>query len=765
MNTALDISSIAFAVAVVFITLTFCLYHYLVTRRRYPGFWEWGASTILFALWFVLLGLRSRLPEWLTISVSSTLVYAALVLLSIGLRRFVGRPLYLMRQTVIGALLILGALFFFTYVHPTRDLRFGLISLAVAVYFALGARLIHREVHRRLGLMNPLLMTSLGGFFILFALRSVYHLSPWPAVQALVVFETFHKFSLLTIIALAIITIIGWIQLHTQRVEKELAAEQQELLKSEARFRDLFNNMPVMLYSNDGDGRLSTINHHWSALTGYTQAEVVGRPLSDFLSEPSQSILAQRREAAPRGGEPLEQGDLQEVPLQMVTRSGANLDVLLSDASLTDRLGRVVYSLGVIQDVTAKNAAAETQRKLELQLLQAQKMETVGILAGGIAHDFNNLLASIIGYTELSLEDVDADPSLRAKLHEVLKASIRARDLVKQILTFARQSDEALKPIQVSPMVKEVLSLMRASIPTSIVIDAHLDSGASVMANANQLHQVLMNLCTNAAHAMHGGQGNLMVTLSDTPIAPGEPPPVDGLEPGDYLTLTIADTGCGIPADIIERIFDPYFTTKPPGSGTGMGLALVQGIVEGYGGKIRVTSQPDRGTCFDLYLPAVEGELQPAASPETALPKGTEQILFVDDEPSLVSMGTQMLERLGYRVRGHTSSRAALNDLCSAPADIDLLITDMTMPEMTGDQLAEAAHAVVPHLPVLLCTGYRQPLPAKRAADVGIQAVLLKPTAKQVLAQTIRRILDARSKSAATAAAADSLLVDEESKA
>jgi PAS domain S-box-containing protein len=397
--------------------------------------------------------------------------------------------------------------------------------------------------------------------------------------------------------------------------------------------------------------------------------------------------------------------------------------------------GKCIKMKGTFQDITE-------QKKFEAQLRQAQKMESIGTLAGGIAHDFNNILSSIIGYTELALDDVAKGTPQEDNLQEVYTAGKRARDLVKQILAFARQSDEEQKPIQVDTIAKEVLKLIRSSIPTTIEIKENIESHSLIMGNPSQVHQLFLNLCTNAAQAMEKSGGVLEVGLTDFEHHDQSPLLQSDLKSGNYLKITVSDTGPGISADIIDSIFEPYFTTKGVGEGTGMGLALTHGIVESYGGKITVDSELGKGTVFSIYLPITKKGADNRLYEKEILPSGTERILFVDDEVPIAKMGSQILKRLGYRVTVRTNSIEAMELFCSKPNDFDLVISDMTMPNMTGDELAMKLIAFRLDIPVILCTGYSKRITDEKAARIGIKALVYKPIVKADLSKTVRKVLD-----------------------
>ena len=387
-------------------------------------------------------------------------------------------------------------------------------------------------------------------------------------------------------------------------------------------------------------------------------------------------------------------------------------------------------------------AGAIARQRLDEQVRQGQKIQAIGTLAGGIAHDFNNMLTAILGYTELASDDVPRDSITWRNLQRVLTAGTRARELVQQILAFSRQSTTQFQPVEISLLVREMLSLLRASLPSTIEIRQHLETNVgTVLAAPTQIHQVLLNLCTNAEHAMRATGGVLEVRLEavevDTAFAAAHPE----LQPGPHARLTVCDTGHGMPPEVLERIYEPFFTTKGVGEGTGMGLSVAHGIVASHGGAMTVVSVPGKSTTFAIYLPCSAGPAVHPASVAEPIPLGHEHILFVDDEAMLVNLGQELLTRLGYTVTGHTSSVEALNAFRAAPHQFDLVITDQTMPTMTGEALVRALRDIRPDLPIVLCTGFSYAMSKDKAAALGIDAFLLKPLVAQDLARTIRQIL------------------------
>jgi signal transduction histidine kinase/ActR/RegA family two-component response regulator len=404
------------------------------------------------------------------------------------------------------------------------------------------------------------------------------------------------------------------------------------------------------------------------------------------------------------------------------------------------------------RQIDAHQQLDEEKKQLEEQLRQAQKMEAIGTLAGGIAHDFNNILAAIMGHTELAVMQIDEKEQAERCLSEVLRASDRAKDLVYQILSFSRQSDSDLKPLQISTIIKEALRLIRSTLPTTISIHKSIENQESIIVgNATQIHQILMNLCTNAAHAMKNGDGTLSVSLRAEDItiddlsmtSSGSYP--SNLGPGRYVCLVVADTGHGIPPHLVNRIFDPYFTTKEKDVGTGLGLAVVQGIVQNHGGAIEVNSRPGRGTTFHIYLPRVESVIKNEIKTLKTIPYGNENILFVDDDPALAELGGKLLTTLGYQVVTETDPHAALERFLQDPDFFDLIMTDLIMPGLSGEAFAKKVLQQSPEMPIIACTGFSERLNEDRLIEGGIKGVLYKPITIYHMAQGIRQALDRQS--------------------
>ncbi|MGD8769660.1 MAG: response regulator [Desulfobacterales bacterium] len=383
------------------------------------------------------------------------------------------------------------------------------------------------------------------------------------------------------------------------------------------------------------------------------------------------------------------------------------------------------------------------KKKLESQLRQAYKMEAIGTLSGGIAHDFNNVLSVILGNAELAIDDIPEWSPARFNLKEIRTASMRAKDVVRQLLNFSRKANQELKPTKIIPVVKDALRFLRATIPSSIEIRQNIqDASDTVLADSTQIHQVILNLGTNAFHAMEETGGILEVGIKNVVFDQVAATPYSDLVPGKYVELTISDTGQGIAPEFRERIFDPYFTTKEIGKGTGMGLSVVLGIIKGHSGAISVDSEPGKGTRIQIFLPMVEKEAVTEFISEGKLFTGNENILFVDDEESLADLGRLSLEKMGYRVTATTHPAEALELFCANPDQFDLVITDMTMPQMTGDRLTKKILKIRPDMPIIICTGFHEKMTEKKSTEIGAHAFLIKPVSTSNLSQRVREVLD-----------------------
>ncbi len=395
-------------------------------------------------------------------------------------------------------------------------------------------------------------------------------------------------------------------------------------------------------------------------------------------------------------------------------------------------------------EIKEHNRAEKEKKELESQLRQSQKMEAIGILAGGIAHDFNNILYVISGYTEMSMDEVPEKSSVHSNLKEIMQGVVRATEMVQHILLFSRKSSVKKEYVKLYSVINDAVKFLRGTIPSTIDIDLDIDTDCGrILADLTQINQLIINLATNSYHAMQNSGGVLGIVLVEKKISSDDLDFKYSLSPGDYLKLTISDTGCGMDKEILGKIFDPYFTTKEVGKGTGMGLSMVHGIVKDHGGDIKIYSEPGKGTKFDIYFPLMANESvkQKALSAEQNL-TGTERILFVDDEESIALMGKHILENLGYCVTSQVNSMEALETFKRSPDEFDLIITDLTMPHMTGIELASKIIKIKPDIPVIICTGFSNTNDEIKAKAAGVSSFIMKPIVKKQMASIIRKVLD-----------------------
>ena len=509
----------------------------------------------------------------------------------------------------------------------------------------------------------------------------------------------------------------------------ELRRIQGELEETRDKYSHLYDFSPVGYFTVSEKGIVTEANLTAATLLGMERSFLIGSPFSRFILREDQDIFYLHRKQMMDAKKP------QSCRLRMVKKDKTAFCANLECNVIEEGDGFTRQIRAVVSDMTE-------QKDLEDQLRQAQKMEAIGTLAGGIAHDFNNILAAMIGFTEFALEDVKKGTPLSDILEEVLIGGQRAKLLVQQILTFSRKAPGKIAPLWLHSLVQETLKLLRVTIPADIEIEIKMNSEVDpcVMGDEVQIHQIIMNLCTNAAQAMETKGGKLTIGVGTVTLGDGKAVNLSNLPPGKYVKLSVNDTGSGISPENIERIFEPYFSTR----GTGMGLAVVEGIVKAHKGHIMVMSQPQRGATFTVLLPMVEDAecTWDDLVQQQVLPGGTEHILFVDDELPIVKLNRMILEKLGYQVTTSNSSVEALKSFRIAPERFDLVVTDMAMPNMTGDKLAAELLKIKPDIPVIICTGYSQKMTKELAVEMGIKAFAYKPLDKAELAKTVRKVLD-----------------------
>ncbi|MHC1728246.1 MAG: PAS domain S-box protein [Syntrophobacteraceae bacterium] len=509
---------------------------------------------------------------------------------------------------------------------------------------------------------------------------------------------------------------------------------EEALLRAEEKYRSIFENAMEGIYQTTPDGHFISVNPAFAQILGYDSPEELLHTIMDI----SQQLYANPKHRVELLRLLIEQGKVSRFETQFYRKNGSIAWITLNVRAVRDTSGQIIYLEGSAEDISERKA-------LEARLFQVQKMEAIGTLAGGIAHDFNNILAPMIGYSELALQNIPAGTQVYQNIEQVIRSGLRAKDLVKQILTFSRKTEQKYGPVQVSLLVKETLQMLRSTLPSTIEIHRDIDrdtTSSSIIADPTQIHQVLMNLCTNAAHAMRETGGVLSIALAKVNIGSTPGAGIPDLEDGSYLRLSVSDTGHGMDEKIRQRIFDPYFTTKGQDEGTGLGLAVVYGIVKGLSGGITVSSNPGVGTTFQVFFPITETSDTASLAVPGRLPTGKGRILVVDDEKHVVEMLKEMLEQLGYEVALRYSSADALGAFQAQPQRFDLVITDQTMPHMTGTDLAKEILKIRPDIPIILCTGFSANLDEAKARKMGIKALLMKPVPLQQLAEKIHEVLN-----------------------
>ena len=519
------------------------------------------------------------------------------------------------------------------------------------------------------------------------------------------------------------IRMLGIVRDITKRKQAE-----EMLRENEEKYRLLIEN------ANDGifiaqDNVTKFPNPRVLAMTQYSTEELAKMPFINLVHPKDRAMVLDRHIKRLKG---------RDAPstysFRIINNEGRELTVQLNVVSIIWE--KRPATLNIIRDITP-------EKRLEAQFRKAQKMEAIGTLAGGIAHDFNNILSAIIGYTELAVDQISENDSIRSDLVGILKAGMRAKDLVAQILTVSRQNElNKYLNVKLHLIVKEALKLLRSSLPSTIEIHQEILDKGAILADPTQMHQVVMNLCTNAYQAMMEKGGTLDVKLSKVVLNANDINYLPGLKAGPYILLSVSDTGYGMGQTTLERIFDPYFTTKEKERGTGLGLAVVHGIVDNHKGIIKVYSELNKGTTFHVYFPRIKGHVAEKIETLKPAPGGNESILYVDDEESIIKIVKRMMRDLGYDIKTATDSMDALEIFKKNPDKFDLVITDMTMPKMTGDKLVQKLMQIRPDIPVILCTGLSTKATRNKALKIGIKIFLIKPFVKIDLAKAIRKALD-----------------------
>jgi len=510
---------------------------------------------------------------------------------------------------------------------------------------------------------------------------------------------------------------------------------EKDLRESEQQYKSLFkNNHSVMLLIDPESANIVDANPAAVSFYGWSYETLTRKKIFDINTLTKEEVFDEMIKAK------MEQRN--HFYFRHCLASGEIRDVEVYSGPIKVHGRELLYS--IVHDITARKKAEKEKAALEARLLHAQKMESIGTLSGGIAHDFNNLLGIILGNVELAMDDVPKWHPVKFNLNEIRTASLRARDVVKQLLSFSRKTDQNQRPVNLIQIVEDALKFLRSSIPTSIEIHQNIpsDTDDTILADSTQINQVMINLFTNAAHAMENTGGVITIDVENIYLDQASAADYPDLPPGSYVKLMVSDTGQGIDPEIIDRIFDPYFTTKELGKGTGIGLSVVHGIVRSHNGAISVDSKFGKGTTFCILFPVAEEAAVIETEPADEFPTGNERILIVDDEESMVDIGRKRLERLGYQVEARTNPLEALELFRADPDQFDLVITDMTMPHITGDKLVKEILKIRPDIPTVLCTGFSEKIDEEKAKEIGIRQYIEKPFDKGILSRLVRKALD-----------------------
>jgi len=510
---------------------------------------------------------------------------------------------------------------------------------------------------------------------------------------------------------------------------------EKDLRESEEQYRSLFkNNHSIMLLVDPETANIVDANPAAVSFYGWSYETLTRKKIFNINTLTEEQVLDEIGKAK------MEQR--KQFYFRHCLASGEIRDVEVYSGPITVHGKELLYSM--VYDITARKKAEKEKASLEAQLLHAQKMESIGTLSGGIAHDFNNLLGIILGNAEMAMEDVEELHSAKYNLMEIRTASLRARDVVKQLLSFGRKTDPKKRPVKLIRIVEDALKFLRSSIPASIEIHQNMpnDTDDTIFADSSQINQVMINLFTNAAHAMEDTGGVITIGIENICLDQISTPFYPDLAPGNYVKLVVSDTGTGIDHEIKDKIFDPYFTTKEVGKGTGIGLSVVHGIVKSHDGAISVDSKFGEGTTFSILFPLAEEEAVIETEPADKFPTGNERILIVDDEESMVDIGRRRLERLGYQVEARTNPIEALELFRADPDQFDLVITDMTMPHITGDRLVKEILKIRPDIPTILCTGFSEKIDEEKAKKIGVRQYIEKPFDRGKLSRLVRKVLD-----------------------
>ena len=698
-------------------------YFYLYTHDRQKFLLIWGVGWLIYATRFAFMLLivsevfKESNPLLLIANQLCSLISGLILLHGTFVFTDKKTPKHWYVFTIVAALWILASSYFklsFLWVTLPTYLFLGIIYIWTGIVFLKDASA--QEAGK----------TITGWTFILWGI----HKMDYPFLRPI---AWFAPWGYLMGATMEIIVALGMLIIYFNNSREELQKSKEKLKESEAYLRTLIETIPDLIWLKDPEGVYLACNLKFERFFGAKQADILGKTDYEFVDKELADFFRKKDKIAMAAGKP----SLNEEEITYADDGHRELLETIKTPAF-DHDGNLIGVLGVARDIT-------NRKKMEMELAQSHKMEAIGTLAGGIAHDFNNILAAILGYADMAMDDTPDHSPAKYQIKQVLKAGNRAKDLVQHILSFSRKEAKERSPVSIHLLVQDALKLLRASIPTTIEIKQNIEpTCGNILAEPTQIHQVIMNLCTNAAQSMDEDGGVMEVGLTSVQLSFDDLANEPKLKPGPYVQLTIKDSGIGIDHRYLDKIFDPYFTTKEVGKGSGMGLSVVHGIIKSHDGMVTVNSKPGEGTIFSVYFPSIARPIEEKTKDIDPLPTGKEKILIVDDEKSIVDMTKRRVERLGYQVTTKTSSTEALELFSSSPNAFDLIITDQTMPELTGEKLAKKLLKIRPDIPIIICTGYSSKIDAEKANFIGISAFIMKPVDNRELAKTLRQVLNSR---------------------
>ncbi len=716
------------------LAVSITMLYYSKTQKTYPGFKYWTIAAFLLAFSYVISGFRNSFPYFFSIGMINVIIGGSWLLIMTGLEKFYSQK----KNNIIDYLIFLIftiLIFYSVELEPNVSFRVTIITLYRAYLTIYSAVIVYKGSSRLFGKTNlilPITLVSIGFLSLLLAGKSIFGM--------VVITDFLNSGIIISLIislayTLSIILYFNFILINNFRTSHELNIAEQEIKHSEELFRAVFDQAGgycmILQPTDNGIPTIHDVNKTACEAHGYNRNEMIGKPVADLDDEEGKRLCIERTQQI-MSGNPF------ETETNHIHKDGSIFPVAVY-ANIVHFENRSPLIVTTEFDISERKKTEADKQQLEIKLQQAQKLESIGQLAGGIAHDFNNILYPIIGFAQLSQDELPKGHPVQENLQDILDGAIRAKDLVKRILYFSRQKDPELRPTILEPVIKETQKLLRSTIPSNVNVQLNFYDGQdAVLCDDSEIHEILVNLCTNAYHASAGDQSQIVISLEKK-----NPPNDLELSPGEYLCISVKDDGVGIPEKIKNKIFEPYVTTKEIGKGSGLGLSVVYGIVQNYDGGINVESSSKTGTVFEIFLPITDQAVYVENNHvvNNSAKDWNTHILFVDDENSIVKLGVRALKNAGYRVSGIKDSTEALKLFEANPNDFDLVITDMAMPGMVGSELAKRILKVRPDVPIIICSGYSEKLEKMKAKELKVSAFLDKPLTVDNLVKNTREVL------------------------